>query len=274
MPFPPAERLHARTGSWPPVSLRLPPPVVRSQSEQHDAELSEVDADPLTYFLTPAPDAEEDDIDVDFDMIFDAGIEDAKHPPPFVRSISPSNLGGLVRQASPRLLTPPQTPTPPSRLSPDLDLGGSSVDEDADDQEDYIRFAPSNRFGIGLPFSLRDYTERTGAARSASPVSPLSVNTASRTGNRGRPLHSLAPRPPPRPLLARSFSGPKSPLHSWREPSPDVWSIQEETDEALNADKAGYKPSSVGDGQRARPIDIPAAKPKKTVRFNLTPETI
>jgi len=250
--------------------VHITPQLARSQSEQDDVELSKVDEDPLTYFLTPAPAADDDDMDVDFDMVFDAGIEDSKHPPPIVRSISPSNLEGLTRRASPRLLTPPRTP--PSRLSPDLGMSASTAEEDGDDQEDYIHFTPSNRFGIGLPFSLRELPEGRGARHATSPRSPLSPATASPV--RGRTTHYFAPRSAVRPLLMRSFSGSRSPLHSWREPSPDVWSIQEETEEALDADSAGRMLSSGTENQTTKPIDIPAARPKKRVRFNLTPETI
>jgi hypothetical protein len=42
--------------------------------------------------------------------------------------------------------------------------------------------------------------------------------------------------------------------HLWREPSPDVWSIEEETEEELMSDGG---------------VDIKAAKPKKKVRFVL-----
>ncbi len=60
-------------------------------------------------------------------------------------------------------------------------------------------------------------------------------------------------------------------VHSWREPSPDVWSIEEEPDAEHEGD---MDDSIVQDGReakvaRAHMVDVAAAKPKKRVRFLL-----
>ncbi|KAL2162831.1 hypothetical protein VTH06DRAFT_6667, partial [Thermothelomyces fergusii] len=86
--------------------------------------LADMGEDPLIYFLTPAPPSYAADDDVDFDMDFDAGIEDAKHPPPIIRSVSPSSLSRLSRG-------PPRPPTPPkSPSTPDLDDSLSATPDD------------------------------------------------------------------------------------------------------------------------------------------------
>lgn len=220
--------------SWPPTQLRL-------QEPEKDEEM---EVDPLTYFLTPTPLLQaDDDDDVDmFDIDLDAGIEDTtKKNPPIIRSISPSSLG-LVKG-------PFRPPTPP-RSSPSSPEPLISDDED-DDGEDYIRF------GVGrlhaLPFSLRDFASqkarRATKARDASlspPGSPSSLSVS--PSSRGRSRSSSAGR--------GRTPVPRSP-HSWREPSPDVWDIMEETEEDLVDEK-------VKKNEKKLP-----ARPLKRVRFVL-----
>jgi hypothetical protein len=65
----------------------------------------------------------------------------------------------------------------------------------------------------------------------------------------------------------------------WREPSPDVWSIEEETEEELNSETGSpIAGSDRGDYLGAKEkthktldeiVDVSAAKPKKKVRFLL-----
>jgi hypothetical protein len=126
-----------------------------------------------------------------------------------------------------------------------------------------------------MPFSLKDFADiraksagkSKGKAAAAGLLSPSSpVHSPS---GRGR----LSRRPGPRPLGAvdargrttRSWSGRLSP-HAWREPSPDVWSIEEETEEEVVNSEMG---NSDTEG-RTKAIDIPGAgKVKKRVRFVL-----
>lgn len=268
--------------SWlPPTQIRM------DHADFHDVDLSGIDQDPLTYFLTPTPavDAVDDD-DMDFDMEFDAGIEDTKHPAPTVRSVSPSSLGGLS-------LPPPRPPTPPKASStPELDFDGYPS---PDDKEEYMHLAAA---AFNLPvLRLKDLTKKKKSRPSNSnsrpssrldnyrdshsvsdydlPLTPPSPSY-SHFANRGRPVT----RPSPRTggggggMTRRPFR--RSP-HSWREPSPDVWAIEEETDEELLHD------SEMGDSHHnmmvekeyagARNIESSSkasgSKGKKRVRFAL-----
>src|SRR5689334_5664619 len=100
----------------PPTRVRLHPSV-GDDADIIDLDLPNMDEDPLTYFLTPPqpPPLQDDDDAMDFQFEFDAGIEDAKHPAPSIRSVSPASLGGLSRPPSSaprRSLSPDMPPTP------------------------------------------------------------------------------------------------------------------------------------------------------------------
>jgi hypothetical protein len=243
----------------------LQPSVEHDDAEIEDLDLAKMDDDPLLYFLTPTPSSYDDDGEVmDFDMDFDAGIEDAKHPTQIVRSVSPSTLGGLSRP-------PPRPPTPPkSPATPELeyDMFGTPDDE----QYDYMQAASPLRLGI-LPRRLKDLA--TGKFKGL----PKQQDTAGDTlfppymldpSNRGRAVT----RPGPSlggggARVRRAGRGAPARLspHAWREPSPDVWAIEEETEEEIVVSEMGE--SVVEEGERTRAVDIPAAKPKKRVRFVL-----
>ncbi|KAK3370120.1 hypothetical protein B0H63DRAFT_307967 [Podospora didyma] len=251
--------------SWPPTQVRLEPSIEVDDTGIEDLDLSKMDEDPLTFFLTPTPPFYDEDDGMDFEMDFDAGIENAKHPPPIVRSISPSSLGGLS-------LAPPRPPTPPrsSSTTPDLDRDLSRTPDDIDDDM-YLRArAHSFRF----PLLLKDLTagktktqpKRYGdnAATSLTPTSSHGPR-----GSRGRrPV--IRPGPKNRRGRSSAVSTHLSP-HSWREPSPDVFSIEEETEEELNSEMGDsiLDDSEANGHAETEPVDIPAAKPKKKVRFVL-----
>ncbi|KAM7215105.1 hypothetical protein V8F06_009499 [Rhypophila decipiens] len=326
--------------SSPNSHLRLGP----QTKENNDADiepmdLSRMDDDPISYFLTPAPGSLLDPYNngedpMDFEMEFDAGIEDFKHPAPIIRSVSPSSLEGLS-------LPPHRPPTPPR--SPGTPDSSTDMPLTPDDGEDYMRFALKGR-SLTLPIRLSDLTgggrksrrehhrlspssssEVHGSSAVGSPVrvpSPLSGYTTSSSnsststssyggygnntpvgsgglghavavvGSRGR--SRTMPMPPRR----------RSP-HAWRQPSPDVYSIMEETQDAIESEIgtedniSGYNKNNNHDDDRwtttprnsiivapgeedgvtatsrymtrakARAIEIPAAKPGKRVRFVL-----
>ncbi|EHK15201.1 uncharacterized protein TRIVIDRAFT_51356 [Trichoderma virens Gv29-8] len=238
----------SRRESWPPTQLRLTPAMsIKKRSGIEHLEprplLEDIDDNPLTYFLTPIPAEDEDDeMDLDVDMMdFDAGIEDASQPREAVRSVSPSSLEGLRKPDSTR------------PASPDFDSDALTTDDD--DDEEYIRFSPtSSSFSLS---PLRDLAIDGLRFRAKSPVfglsanallSPNSVPAPGRRG-RGRTNSRGSTRQQTRSLSVRARDD-----HLWREPSPDVWSIEEETEEELMSD-AG--------------VDNKAAKPKKKVRFVL-----
>ncbi|KAK0752107.1 hypothetical protein B0T18DRAFT_426645 [Schizothecium vesticola] len=244
-----------------PAHFQLRPSVERDDAEVTPLDISRMDDDPITYFLTPAqPSYGYADDAMDFEMDFDAGIEDAKRPAPIVRSVSPSSLGGLSLPPPPRISTPPR-----QSESPDLDHDMPSIGSTPEDAEEYIHFAARGRPStFGLPFSLRDFTA-SKPRKFASTNRPESPPTSA-------PHHPG--RPGQRKSRPRALTPRRSP-HAWRSPSPDVWSIQEETEEALQSDiedgggMEGERTASTGVVHKSKVIDIPAAKPKKRVRFVL-----
>lgn len=155
--------------------------------------------------------ASDDGID---DMDFDTGIQDSS-PRETVRSVSPSSLEG------------------PRARTPELDW---------DDDEGYMRLSPTSRQPLGSDHGLR------------SPVFPRAgLLSPSYPAARGRPGSTRARWFAQAPRLAQALRLAQAALRPgrlWREPSPDVWSIEEETEEELRA---------VGK----------AAKPEKRVRFVL-----
>lgn len=284
--------------------IRLQPRTEDDDADIEPMDLSKMDDDPMNYFLAPAPllDPYNEDA-MDFEMDFDAGIEDFKHPPPIVRSVSPSSLEGL--SLPPHHHRPPTPPKSPG--TPD-----SSTDQPLtpDDHEDYMRFA-SLKSGRSLTFPLRlaDITGKKSKNHRAgqdtgylSPEitaigSPVRVPSPLSGYNSTSSKYKTSSRPSPRGRTRTMPARRRSP-HSWRQPSPDVWSIEEETQDAIENEIGGSEresrsrtslsrppptASSVivapGDPEsatsriitraRARAIEIPAAKPTKRVRFVL-----
>ncbi|CAJ2507946.1 Uu.00g091320.m01.CDS01 [Anthostomella pinea] len=254
MPMIPVSGPRPQPDSWPSSPGRLTPSLDDdyTSTDDDDLDLPSFHENPLTYFLTPAP-AKDDELEFNFD--FDAGIEDSSNPRDIVRSISPSTLDGL------------------KRYNPKYKASDCAVlDDDEDDNEDYIRFKPQK----SLPFGFEDYFDHP---KHNSPQDTLSRSTeallsprAFHVGSpRGRPSKRFAP--PRRSFPKRPQSLSIQRRHSWREPSPDVWSIEEEPEKETMSEMG----MSVGDLQDAQedktqPIDIPAAKPKKIVRFILPAE--
>ncbi|KAI8655891.1 Hypothetical protein NCS54_01257100 [Fusarium falciforme] len=256
--MPTESEMRSRRDSWPPTQVRLKPTV--STKDDPLPSLDDIDDDPLTYFLTPAPNMDDDDLDQVM-MDFDAGIEDASQPRPIVRSVSPSTLDGLRK--------PGLRPISPDTSS---DISTSNNEDEDDDDEEYISFSPSKH---GL-LSLQDiFANSRPPVRPKSPafnqssnttlLSPASFSNSQLRGRaRGRGRHGASSRN----LTARRRAAAGGQL--WREPSPDVWSIEEETEEEMMSDMGSSvaAPSDVGDdeveGEGKR-----AMKPKKKVRFML-----
>ncbi|PHH87687.1 hypothetical protein CDD83_8533 [Cordyceps sp. RAO-2017] len=249
----PAEsNIWSRRDSWPPTQVRLSPSMSKRSSDPRPL-LEDIDDNPLTYFLTPTADNELDVIG-DEDLDFDAGIEDSSHPREIVRSVSPSSLGGLSR--------------PKARAaSPDLDSDGPATDSDDDD---YIRFSPGAASRLA---PLRNMAIDGLRLRSRSPpvlgraattsegfLSPASFPAARSRGRSGARVQRMGP--------ARSASARPRPGRLWRQPSPDVWSIEEETEEEVLKSEAS-EGSGSGQGAGAAAVEQKAAKPTKRVRFLL-----
>ena len=290
---------NAQPDSWPPSPSRHPP----SLDEDNNTSEEEPDMppllqeEPLTYFLTPATPKDEDR-DFDFDFDFDAGIEDSSKPRDIVRSVSPSTLDGLKKYK-------PKSKASDCAILDDDDDG----DDDDDDDEAYISFSPSKAVMLGYD-DFFDHRRRRRPRSRSSPIkhsggiSPsvedlLSPASSFHVGSpRGRPARRFAPPRRPfgeRATVRRGGLPALQRRHSWREPSPDVWSIEEEPEKetmsemGLSAEElrrrgleldldlddvdpataAGYY--DVRRGKKTRPIDIPppAAKLQKKVRFVL-----
>lgn len=233
----------SRRDSWPPTQVLLKPTVPTKENPL--PSLDDIDEDPLTYFLTPAPDLE-DDLDEAM-MDFDAGIENDLQPRPFVRSVSPSTLDGLRK--------PGLRPVSP-------DTGSDITADDEDDDEDYIRFSP----GKDSLLSLHDVFGE--GSRPRSPAFNLSNNNG-----------YLSPSSPQ--LRGRSRGhGPgrqhtlrRRPGQLWREPSPDVWSIEEETEEEMMSDVGSSVAAHSDNEEQSKKEGKKAKKPKKKVRFMLPATT-
>lgn len=302
MPTSKSSTQHSRQDSWLSPRVLLQPSVERDDAEIEDLDLASMGEDPLIYFLTPTPSSYAADDGMDFDMDFDAGIEDAKHPPPIVRSVSPSSLGGLSRP-------PPRPPTPPrSPSTPDLDYSLSATPDEHehyDYMEDSWPPSPSpprqqhskRGSSLSLPRRLKDkfkghhlrHDDFGGSSSGPDSLAPLRhfPSSRGRPPSRGPGLKPIGAAPSSftsgvinRP---RGTPGRLSP-HAWREPSPDVWAIEEEPEEAIPHDDMGESCGSLAEEMhsgrlgnssmmqgsgKARALDIPAAKPKKRVRFVL-----
>ncbi|KAH6641410.1 hypothetical protein F5144DRAFT_132431 [Chaetomium tenue] len=271
MPASRSSAQHLPRDSWLSNPMFLQPSIERDDGEIEDLNLSNMEEDPLMYFLTPAPySCSGDDDGMDFDMEFDAGIEDAKHPAPIIRSVSPSSLEGLSRP-------PPRPPTPPrSPATPDLDYDLSGT-PDEHEQYDYMEssWPPRRGSSMNLPRRLKDKFKvhypkpDAGHPDSLAPPPPSPSPHSPRTSSRGRATSRAAgggggPQQQPGSRRTRAAPARLSP-HAWREPSPDVWAIEEEPEAELYSE-GGDGGSFLGSG----PVDIPAAKkPKKRVRFVL-----
>ncbi|KAI0201024.1 hypothetical protein F4808DRAFT_136687 [Astrocystis sublimbata] len=244
------------TGLWPSSPSRIPPALDDDRdglsTDEEDFDNGSRPENPLKYFLTPATPAATEDDELEFEFDFDAGIEDSNSPRHIVRSVSPSTLDGLRRYKT--------TKEPECAI----------LEDDDDDDEDYIRFNSHK----SLPISLDDYFDHPrynspsrSLSRSAETLlSPTSFHVGSPRGRLTKPF-----TPPPRrsSLRGRPAARTLQRRHSWREPSPDVWSIDEEPEKETMSEMGLSVEDLDIDSDKTKPIDIPAAKPRKKVRFLL-----
>jgi len=214
-----------------------PPTIIHIRDGNTDVEA--IDEDPFSFFLTSPEDLDEDDFGIE-DL--SAGIESDDDSKPEVRSVSPSAL-----QRSPL---------------PDID------DED-------------DSFGFAMPLSLKDFTvahihgrESRAAHRSGEGLKGLGINLPELTATRGRSQIRLTPS---RSGRGRGHSLPARRPHSWRAPSPEVYSIREEreSDDGKDDKGKGIEMAEVHDKQIASappsamiPREEAASpKPKKRVHW-------
>ncbi|TAQ85998.1 hypothetical protein B7494_g5657 [Chlorociboria aeruginascens] len=220
-----------RRDSWPPTILHL------REQEQVDHDLTDIDENPFSYFLTSQADLEAlDSVDDDF-FVFNpedlsAGIESSSSKAQEVREISPSSLQRLARESeedeivelfqemgmpislsdfTTRYQNPKNSP-PGLSTSPDFDYSNS----------------PPEGLGLGIIIP-----ERTSSSFSSS--------------NRGRaPLRAQLPTGRGRGRKTRSLSARRS--RSWREPIPELGSIAEERESDSDSASATQNAAETGTG--------------------------
>jgi hypothetical protein len=213
----------------------------------HEDDLSpeEIDANPFAYFLTsPAPEDNDDEYEYFEDL--SAGIEASDEPMTPVREVSPSSLQRT-----------------PLETTEDSHAGK----------------------GFVIPLSLRDFAmahsnskkEKKALQRTAdaehipqTPTTPAlrGRSTIRLSSNRGRGQ-----------TRSRSLSSPRP--HSWREPSPDVWSIPEEKEDTglddvppLSLDRQEDSAQASGAEEAVifeEPTELVKKKAKKRVHWGLLP---
>lgn len=170
-----------------------PPTILRLHED--DLSPEEIDANPFAYFLTSSAAADDDD-DYEYFEDLSAGIEAPNESKTPVREVSPSSLQRT-----------------PLETDDDSHVGS----------------------GFAIPLSLRDFTlshssskrDKKAPLNTADSGRPSPLPTAAL---RGRGTMRLAPNHGRGgQTRSRSLSSPRP--HSWREPSPDVWSIPEERED-------------------------------------------
>jgi hypothetical protein len=160
-------------------------------------------------------------------------------------------------------------------MSPDSssEISESNNEDEDDDDEEYISFSP-NKHGL---LSLRDLFISSGPpVRPKAPafnqpannalLSPASLSSSPKLRGRSRGRGR-------RGASSRGHSATRRPGQLWREPSPDVWSIEEETEEELMSEigsSCGARSDTSDDedveGEKRKEKKT---KPTKKVRFVL-----
>lgn len=238
--MPSYNELHRRD-SWPPTIVHL-------RSSDNDDASDAIDDNPFSFFLT-SPDELDDFFD---DDELDAGIETPESSKSPVREVSPSSL----QRAS-------HTP-----------------DEQDGEEENYD-------FGLAMPLSLKDFSAKhtsvrkkreeqrkaDGLALGLGILFPEHTSLAMAT-TRGRGKIRLVPTRGVRGRgQTRSLSARRP--QSWREPSPEIFSIKEEreSDDDMKVDgtetmsASAPSTSKIGMGGMRSSSPVPIPKPKKRVHW-------
>ena len=213
-----------------------PPTQIRLHDEEPE-NLDGIDEDPISFFLTSP-----EDIDID-DEDLSAGIEGSPESKSPVREVSPSTL-----QRHPL--------------------------DDPDDDEDFT-------FGLAMPMSLKDFTSTHNSGRKSrigqraeDELKGLGIAIPEFSATRGRPKVRLTPSRSGRGRgQTRSLSARRP--QSWREPSPDIWSIKEEREDCDDMKTATDRLAKIDTPVSAsapattylRAMMTPSPKPKKKVHW-------
>jgi len=190
-----------RRDSWPPTIVRIPP---RNTSDlTFDPTL--LDEDPISFFLT----APEDIDDFLSDEELSAGIESSSKSP-VIREISPSSL-----QRIPRL----EEEDEEEEFEVPMTLADFTAKHNSGRQSrsgHYLEGEAKKKGGLGLGITLPEHVAMRGRAR-------VRLIPEGRGRGRGRARTLSARRP-----------------QSWREPSPEIWRIEEEDEDGHgNANASG-----------------------------------
>lgn len=215
-----------------------PPTQIRLHDDEPE-NLDNIDDDPIAFFLTSPEDIDEflDNEDLS------AGIETSESSKTPVREISPSKLQRVP-----------------------LD----------DTDEDF-------QFGLAMPMTLKEFTSKHISGRksrlglrSEDELKGLGIEIPGFSATRGRPMVRLTPSRSGRGR-GQTRSLPARRAQSWREPSPDIWTIKEEreSDEEqkpetslsrmLETPMSSSAPASTTLGA----MMTPSPKPKKRVHWAL-----
>jgi hypothetical protein len=214
-----------RRDSWPPI-------IVRINVDDAD-DISAIDEDPFSYFLT-SPDDLEDDEDLA------AGIESSTKSTP-VREISPSTI-----QRSPLPLM------------------------DDDEDEDFGFAMPLSLKDFALRHTSNGRESRA-TNRTDDGLKGLGITIPHLRSSRGRPAVRLTPLRNGRGRgQTRSLSARRP--HSWRVPSPDLGSIKEERESDEEGKSEGEKKVGEGFSTSAPTPSktekaAPSPTPKKRVHW-------
>ncbi len=219
-----------------------PPTVIRVTPDEPEDIVAAIDENPFAYFLTSPEDIDEY---LDEENL-SAGIETPDSGKSPMREVSPSSLQRTKDHVK-------------------------EEDEDDDDEDEVD-------FGIAIPRTLKELTMRHSSGRESRAGKRAEDNLKGlgiAIPARGRAKVRLVPSDSGRGRgRTRSLSARRP--QSWREPSLDIWSIEEEEEEGAEEDNAGAKamknlevplsqsaPSTtkIGMGEMVKP------KPKKRVHW-------
>lgn len=285
-----------------PLVYFLTPTPLLSTDEDGDSYFVD-DSDSSSFFYNE----NDNDDDTGFysgggmDFEFDAGIEDTSHPQPIIRSVSPSSLaeslgdnGGRTSRRSIRPWTPPRINLQPgsnglSGADPSLfDNMDSAIEDGDDDDEHYIHFGDGN-YSSPRSLSSSPAKGRLSPRSSSHSLSPPPLSSSPASPRSLPDIHELCTHhhlnnSQSHLTAAGAMIVRRRSPRSWRVPSPDVFSIEEETEEELSTGvvSAPSTPDRSARGRHhhnhhyERHLQVEAAKPpmKKRVRFVLPGEEV
>jgi len=222
-----------RRDSWPPTIVRL-----RDEHVDERDEISEIDEDPFSFFLTSP-----EDLNIDDDEDLSAGIESSSSSKPLqIHEISPSHI---------------------QKHSPPLPIDEEYEDDDAE-------------FGLAMPLSLKDFSRNhtndgrksRSSHRAGDGLKGLGIEIPEFTASRGRATVRLTPMRGGRGRgQTRSLSARRP--RSWRAPSPDLGSIIEEREsdeenQVLEANKQEFSASAPATSYMEQvPVQVEKKKKKR-----------